>query len=54
MWAGRTQEVKEKIVKGITDVFVNLGVPAEAVIVILHDVEKSNWGSAGKLASKTS
>jgi 4-oxalocrotonate tautomerase len=54
MWAGRSQEVKEKIVKGITDVFVNLGVPAEAVTVILHDVEKSNWGSAGKLASKTS
>ncbi|MEM2452677.1 MAG: 2-hydroxymuconate tautomerase family protein [Candidatus Methanomethylicia archaeon] len=54
MWAGRTPEVKEKIIKGITEVFVNLGVPAEAVTVILHDVEKSNWGIAGKPASKTS
>ncbi|MEM1550204.1 MAG: tautomerase family protein, partial [Candidatus Methanomethylicia archaeon] len=35
MWAGRTPEVKEKIIKGITEVFVNLGVPAEAVTVIL-------------------
>lgn len=53
MWAGRTQEVKEKIIKGITEVFVNLGVPAEAVTVILHEIEKSNWGIAGKTASKT-
>ncbi|MEM3542336.1 MAG: tautomerase family protein [Candidatus Methanomethylicia archaeon] len=28
--------------------------PAEAVTVILHDIEKSNWGIAGKPASKTS
>ncbi|MEM2137304.1 MAG: 2-hydroxymuconate tautomerase family protein [Candidatus Methanomethylicia archaeon] len=53
MWAGRTQEVKEKIIKGITEAFVNVGVPAEAVTVILHDIDKSNWGMAGKPASKT-
>jgi 4-oxalocrotonate tautomerase len=48
MWAGRSREQKKNVIKGITDVFVKEGVPAEAVTVILHDVPKENWGTAGK------
>jgi 4-oxalocrotonate tautomerase len=52
MWAGRSEEVKEKLIEDLTKVFVNLGIPAEAVTVVIHDIPKTNWGIAGKQASK--
>ncbi|HTY90357.1 MAG TPA: tautomerase family protein [Methanocella sp.] len=52
MWSGRTPEQKKSIIKGITDVFVKEGVPAGAVTVILHDIPKENWGTAGKCADE--
>jgi 4-oxalocrotonate tautomerase len=54
MWAGRSTEQKKTLVKGITDVFVQVGTPAEAVHIILNDVPKTNWGTGGKLASEES
>ena len=51
MWIGRDDTVKEKIVKGITDVFVSLGTPENAVTIILTEYPKSNWAHGGKLAS---
>ncbi|MEM2876223.1 MAG: tautomerase family protein [Candidatus Bathyarchaeia archaeon] len=48
MWEGRTKEQKAKIIEGITKVFMEVGVPAEHVIVILTDIPKMNWGSGGK------
>ena len=52
MWEGRTEEVKEKLIKGITKVFTEIGVSSEWVTVIINDVPKTNWGSGGKQASK--
>lgn len=52
MWSGRTTEQKKTLVKGITDAFGSVGIPAEAVHVIIQDVPKENWGTAGKLASE--
>ncbi|MEM4347700.1 MAG: 4-oxalocrotonate tautomerase family protein [Candidatus Altiarchaeota archaeon] len=52
MWEGRDKETKEKIIKGITKVFTNLGVPESAVVVILNEIPKDNWGVAGEQASK--
>ena len=52
MWAGRNTEQKKMLVKGITDVFVKVGTPAEAVHIIINDVPKTNWGTGGKLASE--
>ncbi len=52
MWAGRTQEQKKTIIKGITEVFGKVGTPAEAVHVIINDVPKTNWGTGGKVASE--
>lgn len=49
LYEGRSKEVKQRIVAGITDVFVNEGVPSEAVTVILTDIKKENYGSNGKL-----
>jgi 4-oxalocrotonate tautomerase len=52
MWAGRSPGQKKNIIKGITDVFIKEGVPAEAVTVIIHDIKKENWGTAGKAADE--
>jgi 4-oxalocrotonate tautomerase len=52
MWSGRTRDQKRKIIKGITDVFVKEGVSPEAVTVILQDIDKSDWGMAGKPADE--
>jgi len=52
MWAGRTQEQKKTIIKGITEVFTKVGTPADAVHIIINDVPKTNWGTGGKVASE--
>lgn len=52
MWSGRTTEQKKTLVKGITGAFGEVGIPADAVHVIIQDIPKENWGTAGKLASE--
>jgi 4-oxalocrotonate tautomerase len=52
MWAGRTEEQKEKLIKGITDAFKEIGVKPEKVTIIIHDIPKSNWSIGGVPASK--
>lgn len=52
MWEGRSEEIKEKLIKGITKAFTEIGVSPEWVTIIINDVPKTNWGSAGKQASK--
>jgi 4-oxalocrotonate tautomerase len=52
MWSGRPGEVKEKVIEGITKVFTDIGVPREAVTVIIHEISRDNWGMGGKPASK--
>ncbi len=51
-WAGREVSLKEKVIKGITKAFEDVGVPASAVTIIIHDIPKENWGSGGEQASK--
>jgi 4-oxalocrotonate tautomerase len=52
MWSGVSKEAKAKIVKGITRVFEELGIPPHAVEVVIHEVSKENWGVGGELASE--
>ncbi len=52
MWAGRTEEQKEKVIKGITKAFEEIGVKPKNVQVIIHDLPKTNWGIGGVQASK--
>ena len=49
LYEGRSREVKQRVVAGITDVFVKEGVSPEAVTVILTDIKKENYGTNGKL-----
>jgi len=53
-WEGRTVQQKKKLVEGITSVMVNMGIPSEAIHIIIKDNPKHNWGSGGKLASEQS
>ena len=52
MWQGRTEEQKEKLIKGITKAFEDIGVPCERLNIVIHDVRKCNWGTRGEQASK--
>lgn len=52
LFAGRTIEQKRAFVHAVTEVAVKtLGSSAEAVDVIFHDIEKTNWASGGQLWS---
>lgn len=52
MWEGRSKAQKKEILEEITGVFVKQGVPPQAVTIILHDIKKENWGTAGKSADE--
>ena len=50
MWEGRTVEQKKKLVAGITAAMTDIGIAAEAIHIIIKDVPKHNWATAGRLA----
>ncbi len=39
---------KPVVIKKITEVFTELGIPSQAVTVIIKETELENWGSAGE------
>ena len=39
---------KPLLIKKITEVFTEIGIPAQAVTVLIHETELCNWGSAGE------
>jgi len=51
MWSEVSRETKEKIIKGITKVFEELGIPGQAVEVVIHEVPRENWGVGGEQVS---
>jgi 4-oxalocrotonate tautomerase len=53
MWKGVSEDAAEKIISGITKVFVDLGIAERAVEVIIYEIPKAHWGIGGKSASKT-
>ena len=52
VWAGISQENKKKMVEGITKVIEELGVPREAITIIIEEIQKTNWASGGRLHSE--
>lgn len=42
------KEKKPLLIKEITEVFTEFGIPREAVTVIIHETGLDNWGSAGQ------
>ena len=51
VWEGWSLENKKKAVEGITKVFVDLGIPKDAVSIVIYEAPKSNWASGGQLHS---
>lgn len=51
-WKGVGQEKVKIMIRNITQVFVDLGVPAHAVEVIVHEIPKTHWGIGGQPASE--
>ena len=52
MWKGVSDAAAERIISGITKVFVELVIPERAVEVIVHEIPKTHWGVGGRPASK--
>lgn len=53
MLPGRTQEQKDAIVKGITEVMVKEAkTTAEGTHVLIYEVSADNWSVAGTMQSK--
>jgi 4-oxalocrotonate tautomerase len=52
VWEGMTLENKKKAVEGITKVFEGLGVPREAVEIVIYEAPKCNWATGGQLHSE--
>ena len=51
-YAGRTNDQKRELTKAITEAVVKIGkTTPDQVHIVFHDVEKSDWGWNGKLAS---
>ena len=54
MYAGRSKEQKKEMVKRISKDFQEvMNVKPESLNVLFHDMEKSDWGINGALASET-
>ena len=52
VWKDFGEEKAKTVIKGITKVFIDLGIPSQAVEVIIHEIPKSYWGIGGKPASE--
>lgn|GEM_PF-143570 len=52
VWAGMSIENKKKVVEGMTSVLEELGIPREAVTVIIYEASKTNWATGGQLHSE--
>jgi 4-oxalocrotonate tautomerase len=53
MWKGISEEIVKKIISGITKVFVDMNIPAQAVEVLVHEVPKAHCGIEGKPATES-
>ena len=51
MWEGRTLDERRQLAKDLTNAFVKIGIPKEAVNVIIRENPKSCWAIAGKICS---
>ena len=52
MWKGISEDIVKKIIAGVTDVFVDLGIPKQAVEVLVHEIPKAHWGIEGNPATE--
>ena len=51
-WEGVGEEKVKTMIRGITNVMVDLGVSEHAAEVIVHGIPKTHWGVDGEPASE--
>jgi len=47
-----TKENKKRLVEGMTKVLEELGIPRDAVTVIIYEAKKTNWATGGQMHSE--
>jgi 4-oxalocrotonate tautomerase family enzyme len=47
------QERKPELMKKITKIFTEWGIPAQAVTILIHETQMDNWGTTGEQHSIT-
>ena len=52
VWKGFGEEKAKTVIQNITKVFVDLGIPEQAVEVVINEIPKSHWGIGGEPASE--
>ncbi|MEM2911442.1 MAG: 2-hydroxymuconate tautomerase family protein [Candidatus Bathyarchaeia archaeon] len=52
VWEGFGEEKTKTLIRQITKVFEDLGIPKHAVEVIVHEIPKTHWGIGGEPASE--
>ncbi len=52
VWEGFGEERAKTVIQEITRVFVDLGIPENAIEIIIHEIPKSHWGVGGEPASE--
>jgi len=52
VWAGMSLENKRRMVEGITKVLEEMGIPREAVNIIIYEAPKTDWATGGQLHSE--
>jgi len=53
VWKGFGEDRIKTVIAGITNVFVDIGIPLQAVEVIIHEIPKTHWGIEGKPATES-
>ncbi len=51
-WAGMSKENKKKVVEGMIKVLKELGIPKNAITIIINEIPKTNWATGGILGSE--
>ncbi len=51
-WEGIGEEKVKTMIGGITKAIADVGIPAHAVQVIVHEIPKTHWGIGGEPASE--
>jgi 4-oxalocrotonate tautomerase len=51
-WEGVGEAKVKTMIRGITDVIKGIGVPENAIEVIVYEIPKTHWGVGGEPASE--
>ncbi len=51
-WEGVGQAQVKTMIRGITDVMMGIGVPEQAVEVVVYEIPKTHWGVGGRPATE--